>query len=279
MIVHDIVPLLFPEYRGKFSDRIRTWLTASAIRTADRIVAVSGTTKRDLASELGISDDRVSVAYPDCPPRFRLPVSGGDLDRVLRKYGLSPGYIYHGGGLEIRKNTEILLRAYAKLLAERDDLPPLVVSGRVHGSRNPLATDIEGSIERLGLADHVKTLGFVPEEDLPALYRGASFFAFPSLYEGFGIPLLEAFAVGTPVLAGDDSGSVPEIAEGAALLIGVRDASAVATGLERLLDDTSFREMLAERGRERVKDFSWDSFAGMILSEAVSGSVLSSADQ
>lgn len=269
MVVHDIVPMLFPEYLGKFTNRIHTGLIASAIPSADRILAVSEATKRDLGTVLGIPEDRIVVAYPDCAPRFRKPVSDTESDRVLRKYGLTAGYIYHGGGLEIRKNTGRLLEAYAKLLRERGDLPPLVVTGRVYDRRNPLATDVEGIVARLGIGDRVKLLGFVPEEDLPALYRKASVFAFPSLYEGFGIPLLEAFSVGTPVLAGEASGSVPEIVGSAASLVSVRDTDALATGLERLLDDASFRDTLVERGRERIPNFSWHAFSEALFSESV----------
>jgi len=269
MVVHDIVPILFPEYRGKLTNRIHARVVAGAIGNADRIIAVSNTTKRDLALNLRVPEERIAVAYPDCAPRFRKAVSEAEADHVVRKYGIGPGYVYHGGGLEIRKNTERLLRAYAMLRKDRDHVPPLVISGKIHAKNNPLATDVQDIVDRLGIGEHVKLLAFVPEEDLPALYRGALFFAFPSLYEGFGIPIVEAFAAGTPGLAGQTSGSVPEIAGSAALLVETRDVAAIAVGLERLLDDAPLRETLAERGRERLGKFSWEIFARTLFSEAV----------
>lgn len=269
MVVHDIVPLLFPAYRGKMTSRIHSRAVMRAIAKAERIVAVSNTTKRDLELNLGIPSERISVAYPDCAPRFRKPFPENESASVLKQYDLTPGYIYHGGGLEIRKNTERLLRAYAELVSDRADMPMLVISGRIHSVRNHLATDVLGLVRKLKLQDDVKVLGFVPDEDLPALYRNALFFVFPSLYEGFGIPILEAFAVGTPVLAGRTSGAVPEVAGHAALLVETQDIVAIRVGLERLLDDASFRDTLVEHGTERLHEFSWERFAMDLLFAAV----------
>jgi glycosyltransferase involved in cell wall biosynthesis len=269
MVVHDIVPLLFPAYRGKMTSRVHSRAVMSAIGRAERIVAVSNTTKRDLELNLGIPSERISVAYPDCSPRFRESFQENDSMSVLKKYDLTPGYIYHGGGLEIRKNTERLLRAYAELVPDRADMPMLVISGRIHDVRNRLATDVLGLVRKLKLQDHVKLLGFVPEEDLPSLYANALFFAYPSLYEGFGIPILEAFSEGVPVLAGRTSGAVPEVAGHAALLVETQDVAAIRVGLERLLDDASFRDTLVERGTERMHDFSWQRFVSALLSAAV----------
>ena len=278
MIVHDIVPILFPTYRGTLMNQIHSNLITGAIAAADRIFAVSETTKRDLVLNLGIDEAHIAVAYPDCAPLFRKSLSLQEATYLNSEYGLTTGYIYHGGGLEVRKNTERLLRAYAMLRSDRTDIPTLVISGRVHDRHNRLATDVSGIIEKLGLGECVKLLGFVPEENLPALYRGALFFAFPSLYEGFGLPIVEAFAVGTPVLAGQTAGSVPEITGGAALLVETKDIAAIAVGLERLIDDASFRETLVERGKERIKAFSWDSFAETLYTEIVSDYVLLKED-
>ncbi|NTW13744.1 MAG: glycosyltransferase family 4 protein [Candidatus Moranbacteria bacterium] len=269
MVVHDIVPILFPAYRGKLTNRVHSRAIMGAIGAADRILAVSKITKRDLILNLGIPEDKIAVAYPDCAPRFRLPVEEVKTGRVMERYGLVPGYIYHGGGLEIRKNTGRLLEAYAELRKKRDNAPPLVISGTIHGKRNRLATDVKGIIGRLGISGHVKLLGFVSDEDVPALYREALLFAFPSLYEGFGLPLVEAFAIGTPVLAGRTAGAVPEVAGTAAMLVDTQDVSEIMVGLEKIMDDASFRETLIERGKERVKDFSWETFSGALLSEVV----------
>ncbi|NTW45539.1 MAG: glycosyltransferase family 4 protein [Candidatus Moranbacteria bacterium] len=261
MVVHDIIPFLFPAYRGRMTNRLHVARILHGIERADRIVAVSGATKRDLSLNLGIPEGRISVAYPDCAPRFREPVTQAETDRVLGTYALSPGYLYHGGGLEVRKNTGRLLEAYAELRSRRGDVPPLVISGRVHSGRNPLATDVGKELKRLGLGDSVRLLGFVPDADLPALYASARAFLFPSLYEGFGLPIVEAMAVGTPVLAGFGAGSVPEVSGDAVLLVEPDKVDEIGKGIERLLDDDAYREALVSKGRERVRAFSWETFA------------------
>ena len=269
MLVHDIIPFLFPAYQGKFTHRIHARRIESALPRADHLLAVSQTTKRDLSINIGIPEDRIDVAYPDCAPIFREEVTDDELDRVLRKHGLKAGYIYHGGGLEIRKNTEGLLRAYADLVNKRDDMPPLVISGKIHEKKNRLATDVHGLIRKLGIGERVKLLGFVPESDLPALYRGARCFVFPSRYEGFGLPVLEAMAIGTPVIAGRTAGAVPEIAGNSALLVDTETPSEIGGAIARLLDDPTVCENLIERGHERMKDFSWERFARIILSTII----------
>lgn len=272
MIVHDIIPKLFPGYLGTLARKLHWKAVERGVRCADRIVAVSETTKADLVSELGIPDGMIAVAYPDCDPSFRVGATSDDMLRVMKKYALEPGYIYHGGGLEIRKNAGRLLHAYAELKKTRSldlardgkSVPPLVISGKVFPASNKLATDVRGIVRELGLEESVVVLGFVPDEDLPALYHGASFFMYPSLYEGFGLPVLEAFACGTPVLAGR-AGSVPELAGDAALLVDPESEEAIRNGMERMLDDPVFRQNLSESGRIRAKDFSWDAFTEKVL--------------
>jgi glycosyltransferase involved in cell wall biosynthesis len=264
MIVHDIIPRLFPEYLGTFTHRLHWRAVERGIRSADRIVAVSEQTKADLVSGLGIPEGKIGVVYPDCDPSFRSGATSDDILRVMKKYALEPGYIYHGGGLEIRKNAERLLRAYAELRRNRKDVPLLVISGKVFPASNKLATDVRGLVCEIGLEESVVVLGFVLDEDLPALYHSATFFIYPSLYEGFGLPVLEAFVSGTPVLAGR-AGSVPELAGDAALLVDPESEDAIRHGMEQLLNDTVLRESLSEKGRIRAKDFSWGTFTGKII--------------
>lgn len=261
MIVHDLIPRLFPEYVDTLTRKLHWKAIERGIGKADRIIAVSKTTRTDVVSELGVPEERVAVAYPDCDPRFRTETGpDADTDRVMGKYALAPGYIYHGGGLEIRKNTEGLLRAYAAMRKRQGRrLPPLVISGKIFPKDNRLATDVRGIMRDLDLEESVILLGFVPGEDLPELYRGASMFVYPSLYEGFGLPVLEAFASGAPVIAGR-AGSIPEIAGDAALLVDPTKTDEIAAGLVRLHGDVSLRAQLAEKGKRRAGDFSWDTF-------------------
>lgn len=259
MIVHDIIPRLFPKYLGTFTRKLHWKAIERGIRCADRIVAVSEATKADLVSELGIPEEGIAVVSPDCDPSFRIGAISDDISRVMKKYALEPGYIYHGGGLEIRKNAERLLRSYVELRKNRENVPLLVISGKVFPASNKLATDVRRLVREFGLEESVVVLGFVPEEDLPALYHGASFFVYPSLYEGFGLPVLEALVCGAPVLAGR-AGSIPELAGDVALLVDPESEEAIRHGMEQLLDDAVLRESLSENGRIRAKDFSWDTF-------------------
>lgn len=275
MIVHDIIPKLFPEYLGNARKKLQWHLTERGIRAADHIVAISEHTKSDLVRALGVPAEKITVAYLDVAPRFRQAVLEATLYAVLKKYGLEPGYIYHGGGLEVRKNAGTLLRAYQQLTVHgqqttnadqqsKKEVPPLVISGKIFEKTNALATDVRGLVEELGLQEKVRLLGFVPDEDLPALYEGALFFVYPSLYEGFGLPVLEALRMGVPVLASDTS-SLPEVGGDAVLYADPENAGAMAAQMERLLADAALRESLIARSASQAVQFSWKSFVEKVL--------------
>ncbi|MBP6889563.1 MAG: glycosyltransferase family 4 protein [Candidatus Moranbacteria bacterium] len=268
MIVHDIIPHIFPLYVAKYSQKFYWQMTERGIRFADTLIAVSNSTKNDLITRLGIENVRVHLAYPGLSSIFETLPSDGETARVLAQYGLKRGYIYHGGGLEIRKNAEGVLRAYAFLRAEKKkhlvSIPPLVISGRVHEKTNKLATDVVGLIAELDLHDCVRLLGYVPANVIPSLYRGAKFFVFPSQYEGFGLPVLEAMSMGCPVIASSNS-SLPEVCGGAALLVDDMDISTLAVAMDRVLTETALREILSRQGRGQAADFSYTKFTKQIM--------------
>ncbi|MDO8566284.1 MAG: glycosyltransferase family 1 protein [Candidatus Moranbacteria bacterium] len=268
MVVHDVIPELFPEYLRKFSQRMHWRAVRKAIRKADAIVAISESTKHDLM-RLGIREEKITVAYPDVAPQFRQPTSEENVSQILKKYSLERGYIYHGGGLEVRKNAERLLRAYASMTkspstALRAEIPILVISGKVFDKSNKLATDVEGLIKELYLEEKVKLLGFVPDEDLPALYKGALFFVYPSLYEGFGLPVLQALCQSVPVLTAGNS-SLPEVGGEAALYVDSNDTEAIATQMEHLLIDETLRTNLVSHSNAQAEKFHWEHFVQKIL--------------
>lgn len=265
MVVHDVIPEIFPEYLRKFLQRMHWRAVRKAIQKADAIIAISESTKHDLM-RLGTRGEKITVAYPDVAPQFRQPASEENISRVLKKYSLQRGYIYHGGGLEIRKNTETLLRAYKQLVTNNQQLtiPDLVVSGEIFDKTNKLATDVVRLIQELHLEKKVKLLGFVPDEDLPALYTGALFFVYPSLYEGFGLPVLEALCQNVPVLTANDS-SLPEVGGEAALYVDPHDMKALATQMERLLTDETLRTALISHSRAQAEKFHWEHFVQKIL--------------
>lgn len=263
MFVHDIIPKIFPEYQSNVRQKIYWQKVEKGIRAADHIVAISKHTKNDLVQEYGITDEKIDVIYLDVNSQFHKGVSLETIASVLKKYDLTSGYIYHGGGLEIRKNSETLLRVY-KSLCDKMQVPLLVISGKIFDTKNKLATDVKGIIQKLGLEKRVKLLGFVPDEDLPALYSGALFFVYPSLYEGFGLPVLEALRMNVPVLSSDAS-SLPEVGGNAVLYTDPHDEKEMEQQMERLLSDESLRKNLIAQSTSHAVQFSWERCVKKVL--------------
>ena len=182
---------------------------------------------------------------------YRVIDDAAALEDVRRRYGLHDPYVLFVGTLEPRKNLERLLEAFSRA-RQAGRREKLVLAGQLGWKYRGLL----GRIERSGLASAVRLLGYVPDEDLPAIYNLASVVAFPSLYEGFGLPILEGMACGVPVLTSDRA-SMVELAGDAALLVDPTDVTALEGGLVRLLDDPELRRELARRGRGRAARFSW----------------------
>ncbi|MDD2766416.1 MAG: glycosyltransferase family 1 protein [Candidatus Moranbacteria bacterium] len=269
MIVHDIIPEIFPEYRSNIRQKIYWQQVRRGIRHADHIVAVSQHTKKDLIREYILPEKQISVIYPSVNPRFAQSISLEQKQSTLRKYHLEAGYIYHGGGLEIRKNTESVLRAYAELIQDNTltsqmTVPPLVISGKIFDTTNKLATDVRGLIRSLRIEERVILLGFVPDEDLPALYSGALFFVYPSFYEGFGLPVLEAMSLGIPVLTSDTS-SLPEVGGTAVLYAHPDDSGNIQQQMKQLLIDENLRQTLSTQSAIQRVQFSWVQFTESVL--------------
>lgn len=270
MVVHDIIPKLFPNYLNNFRKKVYWKLTEKAIKSADKIIAVSKRTEKDLVQHLGIDAAKISVAYISTDEIFEKTVSPEENARVMRKYGLSSGYIYHGGGLEVRKNAEGVLRAYKRLLERNKklhfvhEIPKLVISGKMMPQLAPLITDVERRVHELNLGPHVKLLGFTAQEDMPALYANASMFLFPSHYEGFGIPVLEAMKQGKSVITSKTS-SLPEVGGDSVLYCNADDVEDIAMVMKNVLTNKHLRETLSERARRRAEQFSWEKFVGKVL--------------
>lgn len=243
--VHDLIPLLLPAYRGSPLVRAYSWLQARACRSADAIVVDSECSKRDLLRLLGVPAKRVHVIYLGVDGRYTPDRSGAaPLDKP---------YVFYIGGWDVRKNVPTLIRAFGQIAAKYPDLV-LAIAGEP-GSNSTMFPDLRRIAAPLG--DRVRFLGRVSEADKLALYRHAELFAFPSLYEGFGLDPLEALACGCPVVSSNAS-SLPEIAGDAALLFDPHDEHALADAMRQALADP---EPLRASGPPQAAKFSWQATA------------------
>jgi len=256
--VHDLALLRHPEL-GTPALRHLVGRVASTWREARRVIADSEATARDLRELLGVPSSVLRVIHPGVAARFR-PLDAAARAPVLARLGLDVPYVLHVGTLEPRKNLARLVRAFARATHGRGAAPLLVLAGGAGWSDG----DPTAAIAATADPARVRRLGPVADADLPALYGGALLFAYPSLYEGFGLPVLEAMACGTPVLTAAVS-SLPEVAGDAALLVDPRDEAAIAAGLVRLLDDAALRADLSARGAARAARFTWEACAERTL--------------
>jgi len=256
--IHDLSFVRMPEC---FEPALLAYLMANvprAVARADWILADSESTRQDLIALLDAPADRISVIYPGIEPRFHAVTDADALQCVRTRYDLPERFVLSLGTVQPRKNYVGLMRAFARL-------PEPDVSLVIAGGRGWLSDDIYRAVEELGLDARVRFLGFVDDVDLPALYSMAVLFALPSLYEGFGIPLLEAMACGTPVIAADNS-SLPEVVGDAGILLDAHDTDALAQTMRQLLGDTEQQQRLARRGLARARQFTWQHAAEQLLS-------------
>lgn len=225
-----------------------------AVNRADVILADSHATREDLIELFGADPARVRTLYSGCDARFRRVTAPAELERVMARYDLRKPFVLNVGTVEPRKNLTRLIEAFARLAPARE--LELVIAG----GRGWLYDEILAAPERFGVRERVRFLGFTPDEDLPALYSLAEVFAYPSLYEGFGLPVLEALACGAAVVTADNS-SLPEVAGDAALLVNARDVEALSAALVQALDDTRVRAELQARAMKQAGRFSWQASA------------------
>ncbi len=249
--VHDLSFLLYP---GNFNRANRLYLRAfsrlSAAR-ADRVIAVSANTKRDVVRLLGVEAAKVAVVHHGIEECFRPFADRAAVEAFRRRRGLPERFVLFVGTIEPRKNLETLVEAFARL--RRAGLPhKLVVAGAKGWQWQP----VFAAVERLGLEGEVAFPGYVPYDEQPLWYNSADLFVYPSLYEGFGFPPLEAMACGTPVIASRTS-ALPEVVGEAGLLVDPLDAEALAEALRRALSDRDLSQQLSERGLARARGFTW----------------------
>ena len=253
--IHDLIPLLLPAYRGSLRVRMYTQLVAAAARRADAIIADSECSKRDIVRHLGIDAARVHVIYLAASGAYR-PVA--DLTGVRFKYKLPDKYLLYLGGFDQRKNVRAIIEAFARLSEFYSAGCRLVLAGVNLGVDSALFPNPLRIARQAGLPDAaIQYLGWVDEQDKPALYSGAAAFLFASSYEGFGLPPLEAMACGAPVISSNAS-SLPEVVGDAGIYVAPDDVAGWADAIRAVLTDDARRATMRDRGRVQAQKFSWE---------------------
>ncbi|MEW6676510.1 MAG: glycosyltransferase family 1 protein [Pseudomonadota bacterium] len=252
LTVHDLSFERNPDYFPlSMATRMRT-LMPGQVRRAAHVIAVSNATRDDLVELYGVASERVSVIHNGVGPGFVPPQPDGPRPAILERLDIRTPYILGVGNLGMRKNQRTLVRAFASLPAARQGRLQLVLVGK----RTESASEVMDEIRQCGVAENIRLAGFVDTGDLVALYGHALFSVYLSFYEGFGLPILESMACGTPVLTSSLS-CMPEVAGDAALLVQPDDTDAVVAALGRLAEDPALRQHLSQAGRIHAARYSW----------------------
>jgi len=266
LTLYDVIPARYPAYYPWPERWLIRWLQRLALRTAAHCIAISETTRADFVREYGVAPQHITAIPLAADARFR-PVEPAAIAAMRQRYALPPDYVLYLGINKPHKNLVRLIEAWSK--SQIDTSAHQHIASRrsqliLAGREDPRYFQARQRAQELGLEEGVRFLGDVGEADLPALYSGAIAFVFPSLYEGFGLPVLEAMACGVAV-ACSRSSSLPEIVGEAALTFNPTDVEALAAALHRLLSDSELRADLRQRGLERAQHFTWSETARRTL--------------
>jgi glycosyltransferase involved in cell wall biosynthesis len=265
LTIHDVIPLTFREAMGLLRNRL---LYRPGIRLACRlnnvIVTVSEFSRHDIAAKLGIPQARIRVI----PNGIRDPYPRSETleSRLAQRFELEEGFVLYVGGIHERKNVPRLIEAFAEVIGASGFAGRLLITGRIAGApyQERMRRACEAVVQRLGLEKRVVFTDFVSDEELDALMRKAVMLVYPSLYEGFGIPVLEAMRAGLPVVTSSCT-ALPEVAGDAALLIDPRSVEEIAAAMARLLQDDALRDHLRQRGTKRAQGYTWERTAQAYL--------------
>lgn len=250
--IHDLIPLLFPKDYSKSLDEMLLYrLRLRSICKANHLIADSNNTRDDLIEHCRVATDRVSVAYLSVNSMFT-PAHPSIINEFRKQYSLPEHYILYLGGYSFRKNNARLIQAYHQL-GDLRRTAKLVLAGNIHPK---FKQQLQQQIDRLGMKNDVIWFGHVSQVNLPILYSAAEVFAYPSLYEGFGLPVLEAMACGVPVVT-TNAGSLAEVAGDAALKVNPVDIDEISNALINIVSDEKLRGNLINKGKQQILKFSW----------------------
>lgn len=261
LTIYDLSFMLFPAVFRRANRAYLTWMVHQAARRAERVFAISDSTANDVHRLLGVPADRIVRVYGGVDTRFG-PIEDEEvLADFRRSHGLPERFSLYLGTIEPRKNLVRLIDAHARLGQSGTRDCPLVLAG----APGPGHQAIEAHAAQVGLGDSIRFTGYVPESEKPLWYNAARLFVYPSLYEGFGLPVLEALACGTPVVAADRS-SLPEVVGDAGMLVNPESVEQIAEAMQQVLEDERLRERLAMQGPRQASQFSWRRAAEETLS-------------
>ena len=252
--VHDITPLIDSKEHPIYRVLSYKLLLPRTLKTADKIIAVSNSTKKDLMHHFDIPEEKIKVILEAADEKFK-PLNNKEINKVNQKYSLNFPFILYVGTLEPRKNIPSLIKAFYKL-KKKNLQYKLVIAGK----KGWKYKEIFETIDKLNLQNDVVFTGYVSDEDLPALYNAADLFVYPSIYEGFGLPPLEAMACGTPVITSNTS-SLPEVVGDAGIMVDPYDIDGLVDAMYEVLTNEGLRENMIKKGLERAKMFSWEKCA------------------
>lgn len=249
-----MIPYLFSETFTPITLLRYKFLFPRTLKTADRIIAVSNSTKRDLINYFNIPEEKIKVILEAADEKFKL-LNKEEINEVKQKYNLNFPFILYVGTLEARKNIPTLIKAFYKIKKKNIE-HKLVIAGK----KGWKYKEIFETIDKLDLQNDVVFTGYVSDEDLPALYNAADLFVYPSIYEGFGLPPLEAMACGTPVITSNTS-SLPEVVGDAGIMVDPCDVDGLTQTMCDVLTNDGLREDMIKKGLERAKMFTWEKCA------------------
>jgi glycosyltransferase involved in cell wall biosynthesis len=264
--VHDLTEIAAPEVgSSRVVQTARLWFARRALERADRILAVSENAKRELERGFEVPAGKIEVVYNAVDERFMSEPLPADAEQILARYAVDGPFVLYVGNIRPQKNLARLIEAFAVVKNElRDDARFSKLKLLVIGDSLAPHPDLRRAVVRTRLREDVRFLGFVPLGTLRVFYASARAFLYPSLYEGFGLPPLEAMAHGAPVLASDAS-ALPEVLGNAALLVNAENVFELARGIRQIVTEEDLRERLIAAGRAMVRKYSWERSAGEVL--------------
>jgi glycosyltransferase involved in cell wall biosynthesis len=254
--VHDVIQFVLPEYAWRKISRVYFGLVSAGARRADAVITVSDCSKQDIMKILGLGPERIHVIGNAVDASLYPVRDAWLLAKVRERYGIGPRFVLYFGGFDLRKNVPRLIEAFSQLPEPLKRDYQLVIAGRYQHLGHPLYPDPRETVRRLNLEGSVIFTGQIREQDKAPLYSAATVFAFPSLYEGFGMPVLEAMACGTPVVTSNVS-ALPEVAGDAGILVNPYSTETICAALAELLESAARRDELSRRGLERARRFTW----------------------